>query len=81
MTAESSDGTAYKVAVTGATGYIGTRLVPRLVAAGYAVRCLARSPRKLADRPWYADPRVEVVASDLGDESSLTDELIRSAVK
>ncbi len=75
MTAESSDSTAYKVAVTGATGYIGTRLVPRLVAAGYAVRCLARSPRKLADRPWYADPRVEVVASDLGDESSLTDEL------
>lgn len=39
------------VAVTGATGYIGTRLVPRLAAAGYRVRCLVRSPRKLHDRP------------------------------
>lgn len=64
-----------RVAVTGATGYIGTRLVPRLLSAGYAVRCLARSPRKLADRPWYADPGVEVVQSDLSDVSSLTEHL------
>ena len=64
-----------RVAVTGATGYIGTRLVPRLAAAGYFVRCLARSPRKLADRPWYADPGVEVVPSDLSDISSLTEHL------
>jgi len=35
-----------RIAVTGATGYIGTRLVPRLVRAGYHVRCLVRSPRK-----------------------------------
>lgn len=64
-----------RVAATGATGYIGTRLVPRLAAAGYVVRCLARSPRKLADRPWYADPGVEVVPSDLSDISSLTEQL------
>ena len=53
--------------VTGATGYIGGRLVPRLLAAGYRVRCLARDPRKLADRAWRADPRVEVAACDLAD--------------
>jgi uncharacterized protein YbjT (DUF2867 family) len=60
-----------RVFVTGATGYIGGRLVPRLLAAGYPVRCLARSPRKLADRPWADDPRVEIVAGDLGDLSDL----------
>ena len=53
--------------VTGATGYIGGRLVPKLLEAGYQVRCLARSPQKLAHRPWIDDPRVEVVAGDLGD--------------
>ncbi|MFE9331516.1 SDR family oxidoreductase [Streptomyces sp. NPDC006925] len=51
--------------VTGATGYIGGRLVPELLEAGYAVRCLARSPEKLRDHPW-AD-RVEVVGGDLTD--------------
>jgi len=53
------------VLVTGATGYVGGRLVPRLLDAGYRVRCLVRSPRKLASRPWVDDPRVEVVAGDL----------------
>ena len=44
---------AARVAVAGATGYIGTRLVPRLVDAGYRVRCLVRSPRKLPTATWY----------------------------
>ena len=60
------------VFVTGATGYIGARLVPRLLAAGYDVRCLARSPRKLADRPWGQDPRVTIVAGDLSQPERLT---------
>jgi uncharacterized protein YbjT (DUF2867 family) len=64
-----------KVAVAGATGYIGTRLVPRLIAAGYRVRCLARSPRKLADRPWYTDRRVEIVQTDLSDVAALARQL------
>nr|MBA2717258.1 NmrA family NAD(P)-binding protein [Propionibacteriales bacterium] len=34
--------------VTGATGYIGGRLAPALLAAGYRVRVMARSPQKLA---------------------------------
>jgi uncharacterized protein YbjT (DUF2867 family) len=60
------------VFVTGATGYIGARLVPRLLTAGYDVRCLARSPRKLADRPWGQDPRVTIVAGDLSQPERLT---------
>jgi uncharacterized protein YbjT (DUF2867 family) len=63
------------IAVTGATGYIGTRLVPRLLAAGYRVRCLVRSPRKLDDRPWRHDPRVEVLKSELGDREALAGQL------
>jgi uncharacterized protein YbjT (DUF2867 family) len=58
------------VFVTGATGYIGGRLVPRLLAAGCRVRCLARAPKKLADRPWATDPRVEIVAGDLADAAT-----------
>jgi uncharacterized protein YbjT (DUF2867 family) len=55
--------------VTGATGYIGGRLVPELLAAGHRVRCLARSPGKLRDHPW-AD-RVEVVRGDVTDADSI----------
>lgn len=40
------------VLVTGATGYIGGRLVPRLLEAGYRVRCLVRDPARLQGRPW-----------------------------
>lgn len=55
------------VLVTGSTGYIGGRLVPRLLEAGYRVRCLARDPRKLSERPWVAHPGVEILAGDAGD--------------
>ncbi|HEX6238901.1 MAG TPA: NAD(P)H-binding protein, partial [Acidimicrobiales bacterium] len=57
------------ILVTGATGYIGGRLVPELLAAGHEVRCLARSPSKLDDVPWRS--RVEVVAGSVTDERSL----------
>ena len=50
------------VLVTGATGYIGGRLVPALLEAGYRVRCLVRDARRLQGRPW--SHRVEVVEGD-----------------
>lgn len=51
------------ILVTGATGYIASRLIPRLLEAGYRVRCLARRPERLKGRAWY--PRVEVAAGDV----------------
>ena len=51
------------VLVTGATGYIGGRLVPRLLQAGYRVRCFVRDPERLQGRPWL--DQVEVVAGDV----------------
>ncbi len=59
------------VLVTGATGYIGGRLVPRLLDSGYRVRCLARSPRKLQARAWSDHPGVEIVRGDLDDPESI----------
>ena len=55
--------------VTGATGYIGARLVPRLLDEGHRVRALARNPRKLADVPWRG--RAELARGDLADVDSL----------
>ncbi|MFF8404474.1 SDR family oxidoreductase [Streptomyces sp. NPDC015684] len=57
--------------VTGATGYIGGRLVPDLLAAGHRVRCLARSPGKLRDQPWAGE--VEVVRGDVTDSASVAE--------
>jgi uncharacterized protein YbjT (DUF2867 family) len=56
-------GTGLRCLVTGASGYVGGRLVPELLAAGYPVRCMARTPAKLRDHPW-AD-RVETVRGDV----------------
>ena len=50
------------ILVTGATGYVGGRLVPRLLAAGYRVRCLVRDPARLQGRPWRE--QVEVATGD-----------------
>lgn len=62
-----------KVAVIGATGYVGGRLVPELLAAGHDVRCLARNPDRLAGVDWHGD--VEVVAADVLDRDSLEEAL------
>ncbi|GAA4023053.1 SDR family oxidoreductase [Allokutzneria multivorans] len=55
--------------VTGATGYLGGRLVPLLLAEGHEVRCLVRDPGKLRDVPWAE--QVEIVRGDVLDEASV----------
>ncbi|MBM3695864.1 MAG: SDR family oxidoreductase [Actinobacteria bacterium] len=58
-----------RVLVTGATGYIGGRLVPLLLEAGHEVRCLSRDPGRLDGLPWRS--RVEAVAGDVLTPASL----------
>src|SRR6476619_3917654 len=50
------------ILVTGSTGYIASRLIPRLLDSGYRVRCLARNPLRLKGRSWFQE--VEVVQGD-----------------
>ncbi|MFY7067737.1 SDR family oxidoreductase [Nocardiopsis changdeensis] len=59
--------------VTGATGYIGGRLVPQLLDAGFEVRCLARDPGKLRDHPWR--DRVEAARGDVVSGEGLAEAL------
>ena len=58
-----------KVLVTGASGYIGGRLVPALLAAGHSVRCMSRNAAKLEQQPWFNE--VEAVSADALDRPSL----------
>jgi uncharacterized protein YbjT (DUF2867 family) len=55
--------------VTGATGYIGGRLIPDLLAKGYKVRVLARNAIRLKDHTWIND--VEVVEGDAFDSKAV----------
>lgn len=57
------------ILVTGATGYIASRLIPRLLELGYHVRCLARKPQKLKHRTWFS--KVEIIAGDVTRPASL----------
>ena len=57
------------ILVTGATGYVGGRLVPRLLAAGYRVRCLVRDPARLQGRAWLN--QVELATGDMFQPDSL----------
>ncbi|MGW2384866.1 SDR family oxidoreductase [Streptomyces sp. NPDC001658] len=61
--------TGLRCLVTGATGYVGGRLVPELLAAGHRVRCLARSPERLRDHPWAGE--ADVVRGDVTDADSV----------
>ncbi|MER6648953.1 SDR family oxidoreductase [[Kitasatospora] papulosa] len=69
MESKDDDDGGLRCLVTGATGYIGGRLVPELLEAGHQVRCLARTPEKLRDYPWAGE--VEVVEGDVTDAESL----------
>ncbi|HMT51145.1 MAG TPA: NAD(P)H-binding protein [Dietzia sp.] len=62
-----------RVLVIGATGYIGSRLVPRLLEDGARVSVLARTPARLDHVPWR--DRVTVHEGGLGDEQAMLDAL------
>ena len=57
-----------RILLTGATGYVGGRLLPLLAGDGWRVRCLTRQPERLASR---VPAGVEVVAGDVLDAASL----------
>ena len=57
------------ILVTGATGYVWGRLVPRLIEAGHRVRCLARDALHLGGRAWAKE--VEIVQGEMADANSL----------
>ena len=57
------------ILVTGATGYIGGRLVPRLLAAGQRVRCLVRDANRLQGRSWQHE--VDIAPGDVFRPESL----------
>ncbi|MDI9641701.1 SDR family oxidoreductase [Kamptonema cortianum] len=61
-----------RVFLTGATGYIGGRLAPRLLESGHSIRCITRSASKLKSRPWANESGVEIVEGDVGDATSLS---------
>jgi uncharacterized protein YbjT (DUF2867 family) len=60
---------AKRLLVTGATGYVGGRLVPRLLAEGHQVRVLVRDPARLQGRPWRE--QVEVFQGDVLEPGTL----------
>ncbi|WP_193596530.1 SDR family oxidoreductase [Microbacterium sp. YJN-G] len=64
-----ADGAARRVLMLGATGYIGGRLVPRLLNGGYRVRLLTRSAGRIDPLPWAS--RVEIVTGDATDPDAV----------
>src|ERR1700757_1727052 len=62
---EPTEEEAMRCVVFGATGSLGARLVPELLAVGHDVRVMARTPAKLDDVPWRQ--QVEVVDGDVTD--------------
>jgi uncharacterized protein YbjT (DUF2867 family) len=58
-----------RIGVIGATGYVGGRLVPELLACGHAVTCIARTPSRLDQVAWRGE--VDVIEADVLDRDSL----------
>lgn len=58
-----------QILVTGATGYIGGRLIPHLLEKGYSLCCMVRDPLRLQGRHW--EHAVEIVAGDVLQPESL----------
>lgn len=67
----NAQGQPARCLVTGATGYIGGRLIRELLTHGYRIRILARNPERLKDHPWIS--QVEVVSGDAHDPKVLAE--------
>jgi nucleoside-diphosphate-sugar epimerase len=52
-----------KILVTGASGFVGSKLIPELLSEGWTVQALARDPAKIKDQPWLA--QVEIIRGSL----------------
>ena len=65
------DGSAPVALVLGATGYIGGRLTPRLLNAGYRVRVLARDAARAASFPW--GPDCEIIEGSADDADAVAE--------
>lgn len=57
-----------RILLTGATGYVGGRLLRLLESAGYHVSCMSRNPERLAGR---TGPKTQAVTGDVHDRDSL----------
>ena len=57
------------ILVTGATGYIASKLIPQLLDRGYTVRALARNPQRLHARSWSS--QIDIVHGDMMEPASL----------
>ena len=66
------------ILVTGATGYIGGRLIPRLLEAGYPARAMVRDASRLAGREW--SDQIEIVSADVTQPESLLEALAGTEV-
>jgi dihydroflavonol-4-reductase len=60
-----------RVAVTGATGHLGSVLVRKLLGNGYGVRAVVRDPQRLAETPWIQWPGLEVMPAEMTDQSAM----------
>lgn len=63
-----------KVFVTGATGFLGGRLVTRFLSENHEITCLVRSPEKVRSLPWSS--RVRLVTGDLSNIELLEREVV-----
>ncbi len=59
-----------KVLITGANGYIGTRLLPVLLEKNHEITCLVRDKRRFKERSGFGD-RVKTITGDLLKEASI----------
>jgi len=59
-----------KVLITGANGYIGTRLLPVLLEKDHEIVCLVRDKRRFEERSDFGDP-VKIITGDLLKETSI----------